>query len=591
MLMMTILHLLALFLLVLLGFYIFVENPRNRAHQTFASFIALLGLWTTKDLFFWNFEELQRFPEIWAATSFIVALFMQYTLIVFAWVFPENSRTPRRKAAIFFSPGLVLIPATITGFLWKEISFDDGKLRIELTTVTYFFVFYIYLLFSYGFLVLFKKYLHYRKSQEGKQLGAILWSIGITVILKTLANVILPFLGNYDFLPISSLFVLPGVLICAYAISNFNLFSLETALDQFKLFPLTYKIALIVAAIAAAGFFVFQVPIVWWVFGNGADFEAWRKYLVFSIVSALLPNLLIVLLIIRAISRPLQKITLAAIQVINGEYGTQVELRKTNDEIGILADAFNKMSQKMADDIERLRKLHEHLIQTEKLAAMGTLTAGIAHEINNPLASISSLIQIIQKNKNLDEDVKEKLKIILSQIMRIKQVTSDMMEFSRVRPSSRTLLNINSVLESSLRLVSFDKTFQKIEVKKEFDNFLPEVYADINQMQQVFLNILLNARDAMPNGGKLTIKTLEEENFVVIEFTDTGIGIEKENLRKVFDPFFTTKSKGTGLGLAVCYGIVTAHGGKIEAQSDSGKTKFIVRLPKNKARKSEPEPL
>ncbi|MDW8304881.1 MAG: ATP-binding protein [Acidobacteriota bacterium] len=589
--MMTILHLLALFLLVLLGFYIFVENPRNRAHQTFASFIALLGLWTTKDLFFWNFEELQRFPEIWAATSFIVALFMQYTLIVFAWVFPENSRTPRRKAAIFFSPGLVLIPATITGFLWKEISFDDGKLRIELTTVTYFFVFYIYLLFSYGFLVLFKKYLHYRKSQEGKQLGAILWSIGITVILKTLANVILPFLGNYDFLPISSLFVLPGVLICAYAISNFNLFSLETALDQFKLFPLTYKIALIVAAIAAAGFFVFQVPIVWWVFGNGADFEAWRKYLVFSIVSALLPNLLIVLLIIRAISRPLQKITLAAIQVINGEYGTQVELRKTNDEIGILADAFNKMSQKMADDIERLRKLHEHLIQTEKLAAMGTLTAGIAHEINNPLASISSLIQIIQKNKNLDEDVKEKLKIILSQIMRIKQVTSDMMEFSRVRPSSRTLLNINSVLESSLRLVSFDKTFQKIEVKKEFDNFLPEVYADINQMQQVFLNILLNARDAMPNGGKLTIKTLEEENFVVIEFTDTGIGIEKENLRKVFDPFFTTKSKGTGLGLAVCYGIVTAHGGKIEAQSDSGKTKFIVRLPKNKARKSEPEPL
>ncbi|RMF99388.1 MAG: HAMP domain-containing protein, partial [Acidobacteria bacterium] len=410
----------------------------------------------------------------------------------------------------------------------------------------------------------------------------VLWAIGITVILKTIANVILPFFGNYALLPMSSLFVLPGVLICAYAISNFDLFSLQTALDQFKLFPITYKIALIVASLAITSFVIFQIPIVWWTFGEHATIKDWEKYLVFSVVSALLPNLIIVLLIIRVISRPLEKITLAAMQVINGEYGTTVEIRRTNDEIGILADAFNQMSRKMADDIRRLQQLNDQLIQTEKLAAMGTFTAGIAHEINNPLASISSLIQMIQKKESLDFETKEKLKLILSQIMRIKQVTSDMMEFARVRPPSKTPLNINAVLEATLRLVSFDKGFQRLQLIKELSKELPKVYGDANQLQQVFLNILLNARDAMPDGGTLKIKTYTQEDSVMVEIEDSGIGISKENLKRVFDPFFTTKpsGRGTGLGLAVCYGIISAHGGNIEVQSQSGKgTKFIIKFP------------
>lgn len=582
---MVLLHLFTLFLLVILGFYIFVENPRNRAHQTFSSFIALLGLWTIKDLAFWNFEEFQSFPNIWAALSFVIALLMQYSLVIFAWVFPENLRTPRKKAAIFFSPGLILIPAAFLGFLWKEITFHDGELRINLSVVTYVFVLYIYALFGYGAFILLKKYSRYRGSQEGRQLGAVLWAIGITVILKTIANVVLPFFGNYALLPMSSLFVLPGVLICAYAISNFDLFSLQTALDQFKLFPIAYKIALIVASLAITSFVIFQIPIVWWTFGEHATIKDWEKYLVFSVVSALLPNLIIVLLIIRVISRPLEKITLAAMQVINGEYGTTVEIRRTNDEIGVLADAFNQMSRKMADDIRRLQQLNDQLIQTEKLAAMGTLTAGIAHEINNPLASISSLIQMIQKKESLDFETKEKLKLILSQIMRIKQVTSDMMEFARVRPPSKTPLSMNAVLEATLRLVSFDKGFQSLQLVKELDKNLPMVYGDANQLQQVFLNILLNARDAMPDGGTLKIKTYTQEDSVMVEIEDSGIGISKENLKRVFDPFFTTKpsGRGTGLGLAVCYGIITAHGGNIEVQSQSGKgTKFTIRFPAQK---------
>src|SRR5687768_1373683 len=335
--MLVLLHLFVLFLLVLLGFYVFVADPRSRAHQTFAAFIAFLALWTTKDLIFWNFYDAGIDAGWWAAASFTIALLMQCALVVFAWVFPENARTPRRRAAILFSPALILIPAAFSGFLWHEASMAAGRLSIDLAPLAYLFVAYVYFIFFYGATVLFRKYRKYRKTQRGQQVGAILWALAITGVLKTLANIVLPYFGTYDLLPFSSIFVLPGVLIYAYAISNFRLFSLQTALDQFRLFPITYKIALSIASVAIVSFAVFQIPIVWWAFQQGSTPEAWRRYLVFSILSALVPNLLLLLLVVRTISRPIQRITVAAVEVARGEYGTEVDLRKSNDEIGLLA--------------------------------------------------------------------------------------------------------------------------------------------------------------------------------------------------------------------------------------------------------------
>jgi len=579
--MLVLLHLFALFLLVLLGFYVFVTDPRSRANQTFAAFIAFLALWTTKDLVFWDFHHEPSNAGWWAASSFIIALLMQFALVVFAWVFPENARTPRRRAAVVFAPAMILIPASLFGFLWKRVDFVDGQFVIELAPLAYAFVIYVYFLFCYGAFELYRKYQIYKGTQKGQQVGAILWGLAITGVLKTIANIVLPFFGIYWLLPFSSIFVLPGALIYAYAISNFRLFSLQTALDQFRLFPITYKIALSIATVAIASFLVFQIPIVWWAFGDGMNFEAWRKYLVFSIISALVPNLLLVLLVVRTISRPLQRITLAAVQVTEGDYGTEVDLRRSNDEIGLLAASFNDMSRKMASDIESLNQLNEKLARADRLAAMGTLAAGVAHEVNNPLASISSLVQMLRSKADGNGSTEE-YDLILKQIKRITQVTHDLTDFARPRPAARTSVDINFVIESSLRLASFDETFKSIEIERHLSPRLPAVNADADQLQQVLLNLFLNARDAMPGGGKLGISTDHHAGEISIVISDSGIGIDAELSKQVFDPFFTTKppGRGTGLGLSVCYGIVTAHDGRIDVESrKGGGTTFTVRLP------------
>ncbi|MDQ6788128.1 MAG: hypothetical protein M3033_15090, partial [Acidobacteriota bacterium] len=199
--MLVLLHLFALFLLVLLGFYVFVANPRSRAHQTFAAFIAFLALWTVKDLIFWNFRDLYNSSGWWASVSFIIALLMQCALVVFAWVFPENARTPRRKAAILFAPSLILIPAAAFGLLWRKVGFTDEKFEIELAPLAYVFVVYVYAIFACGAWILFSKYKKYRHTQQGQQIGAILWAVGITGVLKTLANIALPFFDRYELLP------------------------------------------------------------------------------------------------------------------------------------------------------------------------------------------------------------------------------------------------------------------------------------------------------------------------------------------------------------------------------------------------------
>ena len=218
------------------------------------------------------------------------------------------------------------------------------------------------------------------------------------------------------------------------------------------------------------------------------------------------------------------------------------------------------------------------------MASIGELSSGIAHELNNPLTSVIGFSQLLIEG-DVPDDIKEDLSIVYSEAQRAASIVKNLLTFARKHTPVKQLSQINAVIEDVLRLRTYEQKVNNIEVEKHLATNLPEIMIDPFQMQQVFLNIIVNAEFAMleaHNKGKLVITTEKSENIMRITFTDDGSGITKENLKHMFDPFFTTKEvgKGTGLGLSICHGIVTEHGGQIYARSGKGEgATFIIELP------------
>jgi PAS domain S-box-containing protein len=235
----------------------------------------------------------------------------------------------------------------------------------------------------------------------------------------------------------------------------------------------------------------------------------------------------------------------------------------------------------LVQDITEVKKAEEQMMQSEKLSALARLSAGVAHEIGNPLTSISSYVQIL-KDMDLDDFTKEALETISRHINRITAIVRQMSSFTKAKEEDIQDKRIEEIIESTIQLVKYDKRMKNIEVIKEIPDNLPEVRVNGDQLEQVFINMVLNAADAMPDGGHLTIRALRKQNSIDIDISDTGKGISPENIERIFDPFFTTKEKGTGLGLSVSYTIVRGFGGNILVSSIPGKgTTFTLRLPLN----------
>jgi PAS domain S-box-containing protein len=234
------------------------------------------------------------------------------------------------------------------------------------------------------------------------------------------------------------------------------------------------------------------------------------------------------------------------------------------------------------DNITEKVQLEDQLLQAEKLSSIGLLAAGIAHEVNTPIAGISSYTQMLLKETPESDKRKPILEKIERQTFRAAEIVSGLLNFSRLNSSEFRDLDINQLIEDSLALMGHQLQMNNIRIESMYDPALPPIYGNMGKLQQVFVNLLLNARDAMPSGGEIAVKTGMNESMVVVDISDTGVGISEENIRRIFDPFFTTKSvgKGTGLGLAVSYGIIQEHGGGIFVDSSSGRgTHFRVKLP------------
>ncbi|MFQ6083855.1 MAG: ATP-binding protein [Candidatus Aminicenantia bacterium] len=254
---------------------------------------------------------------------------------------------------------------------------------------------------------------------------------------------------------------------------------------------------------------------------------------------------------------------------------------KTYDEIEYLANKFNEMVQRLQSAHQELKNAQEKLIQTEKLASIGTLASGLTHEINNPLAGLKNCLNRIKKTPDKNEILKY-INLMFNALEKIENVVRGLLDFSRKRDYNFESISINEVIERAYSLVQYQLENNSIKVKKDLDETIGLCKGDAHQLEQVMVNLILNSIDAMPKRGGLILKTFQNKNKVYIIVEDTGIGISGKHLNKIFDPFFTTKEtgKGTGLGLSVSYNIIKAHRGEILVESQEGKgTKLTVSLP------------
>jgi two-component system NtrC family sensor kinase len=237
-------------------------------------------------------------------------------------------------------------------------------------------------------------------------------------------------------------------------------------------------------------------------------------------------------------------------------------------------------------EMERtLRQTQEQLLQSEKLAAMGRLTSQIAHELNNPLYGIMNTLELLKTEISPQSKRRKILEMALSETMRLSDLLRKMLSFSKPDQEERQDIDINQVIDEILLLHEKQLRENDINIVSDFEPELAGVNASKNQLRQVFLNMVANARDAMPNGGTFTVSTKADDENIVVEISDTGIGIREEHIDKIFDSFFTTKEevKGVGLGLSVCYGFIKDHGGDINVKSQVGiGTTFRITLPVKK---------
>jgi two-component system NtrC family sensor kinase len=302
----------------------------------------------------------------------------------------------------------------------------------------------------------------------------------------------------------------------------------------------------------------------------------------------------------RTTIHPLEEMAAAAHQIAAGHHDVRVQTR-THDEIGVLAASLNnmldalqtteralenwalKLEAKVQERTDELVAVQARMALSEKMASIGRLAAGVAHGINNPLGGILTLSMLALEECGPDHPLRSDLDTIVKQTMRCRDIVKGLLDFSRQTDARASKVSVNAIADSTLSLLERQALFHNIGTERRFRDDLPPVLMDPGQLQEVIINIVLNAVDAMEEKGDLTVETGIDQagRQVLIRITDTGKGIPSDVLPFIFEPFFTTKKvgQGTGLGLAIVHGMVTRAGGDVDVASKPGETTFTVRLP------------
>ena len=320
------------------------------------------------------------------------------------------------------------------------------------------------------------------------------------------------------------------------------------------------------------------------------DWETTQRNLLLTGLFGTIAGAGIIWLLVRRATQPLRQLRDSAEAVGRGDYSQRVET-SSRDECGELAAVFNQMTEniqasqrELEKTVETLKTTQNQLIQSEKLSGIGEFVAGVAHELNNPLTSVMGFAELLQQME-MPEQSRRYLDVIFKSAKRCQKIVSSLLSFARRHAPERKVVCLNEIVESAVEILRYQMRTSNIEVLTQLDPNLPLTEIDSHQMQQVFLNIINNARQAMEgqaSKGQLRVMTESQDERVRVIFQDNGPGIPTENLKKIFNPFFTTKEvgKGTGLGLSLCYGIVSEHGGTITPHSKEGEgAAFVIEIP------------
>lgn len=314
------------------------------------------------------------------------------------------------------------------------------------------------------------------------------------------------------------------------------------------------------------------------------------RYIIYGVASiGILVGIFLGILLARSITKPIYELVLKVKGASNGELFEKVDI-ENETELDHLDRHVRDLIDKTYEVNRDLEQSRKRLIQSEKLAALGQLAAGIAHEIYNPLTAIKMLLFSLQQGLSLDAQKTKDLEVITKEIGRMERFIQNFLQFARPHESYKSSLNINDLIRNTLALLAPQISSSQIQIEEDLLSSIPQIYADSEQLQQILVNIILNSLQAMPEGGKLKIETClnhkshpGSKQSLQIIIRDTGKGIPREVLKNMFDPFVTTKSKGVGLGLSISYQIAKQHGGWIEGVNNPGKgATFIINLPLQK---------
>lgn len=519
----------------LLGGFVYAQGRSKLSNASLALLSLAIGSWCFGQ-FMGEVVGPKQAVLFWTRFNLAGAIFIPVFYLLFILAFTNQIEENKFWLKWAFGAAGVFLLLDFTPWFVAEVAPRLGYRFYPVPGVVYpFFAFYLLTFFGVGFWKL-KKFLESSRGSSRNQARYVFFASlvgfwgGITAFFPVF---------NIN-LPVVSHFALPlYLLITSYAIVKHNLLEIHVVIRE----GLVYS----ALTIFFAGFYTIAILL------------ANRIFQSFVRANEFLAMILVVFASVLVFQPLRQRIQWGVDRLFfRGEYYYQKTIKDLS-----------------AENL----KLYRSLLQADKLAALGTIAAGMAHEIKNPLASIKGLTQVLPENLEDPEFIQKFLEIVPRQIDRINRIVEDLLTFGRPQELIITELKVSEVIEEVLRLVENQCQKAGIEVIKEFRSQVP-IRGDKGKLSQAFLNIILNAIQAMPRGGKLWVGCREfKEGEVEVEISDSGLGIPEDKISRIFDPFFTTKEKGSGMGLAVTYRIIKEHGGRIEVESEPGAgTTFKIYL-------------